>query len=63
MPQGAACPDRAILEEYAVNERGDHALKAHLATCPACQALLERLKAENLWFLLEGRVAVATDGP
>ena len=24
---------------------------------------LERLKAENLWFLLEGRVAVATDGP
>ena len=24
---------------------------------------IERLKAENLWFLLEGRVAIATDGP
>jgi hypothetical protein len=24
---------------------------------------VERLKAENLWFLLEGRVAIATDGP
>jgi hypothetical protein len=24
---------------------------------------LKRLKAENLWFLFEGRVAIATDGP
>ena len=24
---------------------------------------LQRIQAENLWFLLEGRVVVATDGP
>ena len=47
MPEGAACPDRAELEEFAASDEGNPQLESHLASCSACRALLERLNQEN----------------
>ncbi|MBI5863523.1 MAG: protein kinase [Planctomycetes bacterium] len=41
------CPSHTALEELAADQPASEALQAHVASCPACRAAIERIRADN----------------